>query len=214
MFTRGDRTVATAERRPAIIPQVQGSPPIEPPRRVSIHGVSGSGKTTLGRELARRLGLRHLETDALVHGPNWAETPDAELRRLVSDVIRDDRWVIDSDYRRKLGTLVLEHADTAVWLDLPLHVCLRRLWSRTAGRIRGDERLWNDNTESWRTALVGWDSLFVYAVRKHFAQRRSLPQLFAEPRLAHLTVVRLRSAREVSRWLDGLADESGRPSRS
>src|SRR6476646_3541733 len=101
------------------------------PQRVSLQGISGSGKTTLGRELARRHGLRHLETDALVHGPNWTETPDAELRELVGEVIREDRWVIDSDYRRKLGTLVLEHADTAVWLDLPLHTCLRRLWART-----------------------------------------------------------------------------------
>jgi adenylate kinase family enzyme len=180
------------------------APSIEPPQRVSIQGISGSGKTTLGRELARRHGLRHLETDALVHGPNWAETPDAELRKLVGDVIRDDRWVIDSDYRRKLGTLVLEHADTAVWLDLPLHVCLRRLWRRTARRIRGDEQLWNGNRESWRTALVGWDSLFMYAIRKHYTQRRTLPRLFAQPRLAHLEIVRLRSPGEVSRWLDRL----------
>jgi adenylate kinase family enzyme len=193
---------------------VNGVRSTEPPRRVSIQGISGSGKTTLGRELARRLGLRHLETDALVHGPNWTETPDAELRALVSEVIRDDRWVIDSDYRRKLGTLVLEHADTAVWLDLPLHLCLRRLWSRTARRIRGDERLWNDNAESWRTALVGWDSLFVYAIRKYYAQRRTLPRLFAQPQLAHLKVVRLRSPGEVSRWLNRLGDESGRPPQS
>ena len=183
----------------------------EPPRRVSIQGISGSGKTTLGRELARRLGLRHLETDALVHGPNWTETPDAELRALVSEVIRDDRWVIDSDYRRKLGTLVLEHADTAVWLDLPLHLCLRRLWSRTARRIRGDERLWNDNAESWRTALVGWDSLFVYAIRKHVAQRRDLPKLFARPEIAHARVVRLRTPAAVEAWAATVAGDGDCP---
>jgi adenylate kinase family enzyme len=183
---------------------MDSAPSIEPPQRISIQGISGSGKTTLGRELARRHGLRHLETDALVHGPDWAETPDAELRELVGEVLRDDRWVIDSDYRPKLGTLVLEHADTAVWLDLPLHVCLGRLWTRTARRIRGDEQLWNGNRESWRTALVGWDSLFMYAIRKHYTQRRTLPRMFAEPRLAHLEIVRLRSPREVSRWLDRL----------
>ena len=49
-------------------------------RSVSIQGISGSGKTTLGRALAARLGVPHLETDALVHGPDWTETPDAELR--------------------------------------------------------------------------------------------------------------------------------------
>ena len=174
------------------------------PQRVSLQGISGSGKTTLGRELGIRLGLRHLETDALVHGPNWAETPDDELRARLGEVIASGRWVIDSDYRRKVGTMVLEAADTVVWLDMPLHLCLYRLWRRTHRRIRGDERLWNDNKESWRTALVGWDSLFAYAVRKHFSQRRTLPELLRQPQLGHLHVVRLRSPAQVQRWLDSV----------
>jgi len=177
------------------------------PRRVSIQGISGSGKTSLGRELERRLGLPHLETDGLVHGPNWSETPDDELRRLLEPLLAQERWVIDSDYRRKVGTLVLEHADTVVWLDLPLHVCLRRLWKRTRGRMRGDERLWSDNKESWRGAFGGWDSLFVYAIRKNFSARRKLPELFARPELAHLEVVRLRSSQAVIGWLDNLERE-------
>ena len=37
----------------------------------------------MGRELAGRLGIRHLETDGLVHGPGWTETPDAELRAAI-----------------------------------------------------------------------------------------------------------------------------------
>ena len=109
--------------------------------------------------------------------------------------------MIDSDYRRKLGTLVLERADTVVWLDLPLHVCLRRLWRRTVPRIRERQELWNGNRESWRAAFWGWDSLFVYAVRKHASQRRTLPELLARPELAHLKVVRLRSPAAVERWL-------------
>jgi adenylate kinase family enzyme len=177
---------------------------------VSIQGISGSGKTTLGRVLAARLGVPHLETDALVHGPDWAETPDDELRAAVAPLIRSDGWVIDSDYRRKLGTLVLEHADTVVWLDLPLHVCLGRLLRRTVGRVRRSEELWNRNRESWRSAFWGWDSLFAYAVRKHVSQRRSLPELFARPELAHLELVRLRSPAAVERWL-GTVTAAARP---
>lgn len=170
-------------------------------RTVSIQGISGSGKTTLGAALAARLGVPHLETDALVHGPDWAETPDDELRAAIEEFMRPGGWVIDSDYRRKLGTLVLERADTVVWLDLPLRVCLRRLWGRTIPRIRGQQPLWNDNRESWRAAFWGWESLFVYAIRKHRSQRRTLPELLARPELAHLRVVRLRSPAEVERWL-------------
>jgi adenylate kinase family enzyme len=170
-------------------------------RSVSIQGISGSGKTTLGAALAARLGVPHLETDALVHGPGWSEAPDDDLRAAVEEFMRSDGWVIDSDYRRKLGTLVLERADTVVWLDLPLRVCLRRLWGRTMPRIRQQQPLWNDNRESWRAAFLGWDSLFVYAIRKHLTQRRRLPKLLAQPELRHLDVVRLQSPAAVDRWL-------------
>jgi adenylate kinase family enzyme len=169
---------------------------------VSIQGISGSGKTTLGAALAERLGVPHLETDALVHGPGWTETPDAQLRAAVEPILRSDGWVVDSDYRRKLGTLVLARADTVVWLDLPLRVCLRRLWGRTIPRIRDQQPLWNDNRESWRGAFWGWESLFVYAIRRHVGRRRRFTELLARPELAHLEVVRLRSPAEVERWLE------------
>jgi len=96
-------------------------------------------------------------------------------------------WVIDGNYERKLETLVIDAADTIVWLDLPLHTLLLRLWRRTATRIRGDVELWNGNRESWRTALWGLDSLFVWAVRSF---------LSSPPRVATLAglVSRLRSA--------------------
>jgi adenylate kinase family enzyme len=170
-------------------------------RTVSIQGISGSGKTTVGAALAARLGVPHLETDGLVHGPDWAETSDDDLRAALEAFMQSDGWVIDSDYRRKVGTLVLERADTVVWLDLPLRVCLRRLWGRTVPRIREQQELWNGNRESWRAAFGGWDSLFVYAIRKHVTQRRRFRALLARPELAHLDVVRLRSPREVEDWL-------------
>ena len=99
---------------------------------------------------------------------------------------------------------MLESADTVVWLDLPLHVCLRRLWGRTLPRIRNREELWNGNRESWRAAFWGWDSLFVFAVRKHVGHRRRFTELLARPELAHLEVVRLRSPAAVEAWLDGI----------
>ncbi len=170
-------------------------------RRIVFQGISGSGKTTLARRVAAALDVPFVETDALVHGPGWSETGDAELRELLRPTVESAGWVLDSDYRRKLGTYVMEHADTVVWLDLPLRVCLRRLWGRTIPRIRTQEPLWNGNTESWRDAFGGWDSLFVYAIRKHVAQRRDLPRLLAQPELAHVEVVRLRTPAAVDAWL-------------
>ena len=40
-----------------------------------IASASGNGKTTMGRELAQRMGVPFVELDAVVHGPNWTETP-------------------------------------------------------------------------------------------------------------------------------------------
>jgi shikimate kinase len=65
-------------------------------KRVAVLATTtGNGNTTLGRELAGRLDVRFVELDALVHGPGWAETPDAELRRLVEPIVESDGWVID-----------------------------------------------------------------------------------------------------------------------
>ena len=166
-------------------------------RRIAvIASASGNGKTTLGRALALRLDVPFVELDSLVHGPNWTETPDDELRALVEPIVRSDGWVIDGTYDRKLGTLVLDAADTIVWLDLPLHVWFPRLLRRTYRRWRRHEELWNENREMLRNAFWGRESLFVYALGSHFRRRRDWPA-----RLARYPVVRLRSVEAVERWL-------------
>jgi adenylate kinase family enzyme len=172
-------------------------------RKVAIiASASGNGKTTLGRELAARLGVPFVELDALVHGPGWTETADAELQRLVAPIVASEGWVIDGTYVRKLGRLVLDAADTIVWLDLPVRVWLPRLVRRSARRMRGFEPLWNDNRETLKGLVWGRESLFGYALISHFRRRREWPaQLAGHP------VVRLRKPAEVQRWLD--AQEPG-----
>ena len=130
--------------------------------RVNVKGISGSGKSTFSAELARRLGVPHLELDAIHHGPNWTEASPEELRARVREFMATapDGWVIDGNYESKLGDLVLGAAERIVWLDPPLRVALRRLWRRTLTRIRHDVELWSGNRESWRGGFWGRDSLF------------------------------------------------------
>ena len=166
-------------------------------RRVAIvASASGCGKTTVGRALAARLGVPFVELDALNHGPGWTEATAEELREKVAPLVAQEAWVIDGGYQGKLGTLVLDAADTVVWLDLPLRTWLPRLLRRTFRRIVRKEELWGGNRETLRGAFLGHDALIPFALR-HFRRRRQI----YPGRLARYRLVRLRSQREVDRWL-------------
>ena len=164
-----------------------------------IGSASGNGKTTFARELATRLEAPFHELDALVHGPGWVETPDDVLRRQVEQIVAGDAWVIDGAYRGKIGTLVLDAADTVVWLDLPLVVWLPRLVRRTFRRIRRREELWNSNRETFRSAFWGRESLVFFALRSHIRRRRDYPAA-----LADLPVIRLRTRAAVAEFLESV----------
>ena len=170
-------------------------------RRVAIvSSASGSGKTTLGRELARRLGVPFHELDALNHGPGWIEATPDELRSLVEPLLAEPSWVVDGSYRSKLGDLVFEHADVVVWLDVPRRIWLPRLLRRTFRRVVTREELWSGNRESLRNVLFSRESLLLFALRNYPRRRRLYPS-----ELAAYDVVRLRSPREVERWLEGVS---------
>ena len=176
-------------------------------RRVAIiASASGCGKTTFGRALAARLEIPYHELDAIHWRSGWRETDPAALRRHVEPLVAGDAWVIDGSYRGKLGDLVLEAADTVVWLDLPRRVWLARLVRRTLRRIMLREELWNGNRESLRGALVGPGSLFGYALRAAPRRRQRWPR-----ELARFRVARLRSQREVAAFLRSASRQDGQP---
>lgn len=173
-------------------------------RRVWVIGASGSGKTTLSAEVARRLGVEHVELDALHHGPNWAEPDPDEFRALIGGIAAGPEWVIDGSYGAKLGDMVPDAADTLVWIDLPLWLTVTRLVTRTSRRLAYREELWNGNRETVRDAFYGPESLLWWAVRKHVDYRRTFPERFAKEAWAGKRIVRLRSQRDIDRFLDSL----------
>lgn len=165
-------------------------------RRVVILGTSGAGKTTLARALAEIHDLPHIDLDALTSGTYPPITGEAFVTR-VREIVARSGWVIDGDYQRGLGELVLSRAEVTVWLDLPLRVSLARMWRRTSSDIRAGAR----------TVHIGLLRWVAHEVSSHVRRRFVMPKrLSAHP---GLHVVHLRNQEQVDRWLE--AQTSRRP---
>lgn len=162
--------------------------------------MSGAGKTTLARRVASVIGAPHTEIDALFHGPGWVPRP-----QFLDDVrafVAQDAWTTEWQYS-EARPILAARADLLVWLDLPFAtVTLPRLLLRTVGRRVRREELWNGNVEPplW-TVLTDREHVVRWAVHTRGKLRVRVPQL--EEQAPHLVVVRLRSPREVTRWVDG-----------
>jgi adenylate kinase family enzyme len=137
-------------------------------RRVEVIGPSCSGKTTTARRLAAILGVPYIELDALHHDAGWTEAPAELLQQRVRAAFdaAPDGWVVDGTYFGKLGNLVIDAADTIVWLDIPYRTAIRRVLSRTTRRAIRREELWNGNRESLRLAFSR-ESIVLWVLRTH-----------------------------------------------
>ena len=171
--------------------------------RVAVLGMTASGKSTLAKELARLLGVPHIELDGIVHGPNWVDLSDEEFRARTAGALGDGGWVSDGNYSA-VRDLTIGQAETVVWLDYPIIIPLWRVFPRTLRRIILREELWNGNRETWRGALFGRHSLVVWILRMHHKQRREFATILGAPEHAHRTIIRLRSPQATARWLRGI----------
>ncbi|MDA1195176.1 MAG: AAA family ATPase [Planctomycetota bacterium] len=170
-------------------------PALELPDRIWIVGPCGAGKSTVARMLAERMGVAPTHMDELHWLPDWVERKPDETGALLAPIVASPRWVIDGNY----GSFRQPHMDRVqltVWLDLPLRVTFSRLLRRGLRRSLRGEACCNGNHESLRRTFWHKDSLLLYALQTHRRRRRDLT---AE--LATRPYVRLRSQREVERWL-------------
>jgi adenylate kinase family enzyme len=167
-------------------------------RRVAVIGGSCSGKTTVSRALAARLGVPFIELDALHHDANWTEAPAELLQERVSAALAaaPDGWVVDGNYYGKLGSLVIDQADTVVWLDVPYATAIRRVLVRTWSRLFRRTELWNGNRERLRDTF-GRNSIVWWVLTTH----RGFAAKWEERLAGHPHVVRIR---EAGAWLQSI----------
>lgn len=107
-------------------------------QRVMVIGPCGAGKSTAGFELAKLTGLPLHHMDRLGWNPGWVETDDETLRQRVIAVAAEDRWIIEGNYGGTME-LRLPRADTVIYLDYPITLCLFRIIRRIL-HYRGTNR--------------------------------------------------------------------------
>ena len=171
-------------------------------------GSSGSGKTTMAFALSDALGVPRLELDSIYHQPNWTPLPDEELRARVIDFVSGDRWVVDGNYTSQgVNDVVLDAADTVVWVDMPRRVVMQRVISRSFRRAASGEELWNGNTERWPNLfkLDPEENIILWAWTRFADTRAKYEDRLVEPRFSHLEVHRLRTPREADAFVRTLA---------
>jgi adenylate kinase family enzyme len=173
-------------------------------QRVSVVGNSGSGKSTLAAALSEHLAIPWFELDSIYHQPGWNQLPAPEFRARVREAAAADAWVIDGNYTA-VRDLVWARADTVVWIDLPRPLVMYRVISRSLRRAVLRQELWNGNREPWSNWLTldPERSIIMWSWTQHADYRVRYAAAMADPDLAHLAFVRLRSPAAVKRFVSG-----------
>ncbi|ALX49278.1 topology modulation protein [Lentibacillus amyloliquefaciens] len=109
--------------------------------RIMVVGVSaGVGKSTFARELGERLNVEVFHLDALHWRPNWVEAPKEDFKSAQKEIVTRKQWIIEGNYSSTYD-IRAEKADTIIYLELPLIVCLYRVtkrWLTHIGKTRPD----------------------------------------------------------------------------
>lgn len=175
-------------------------------QRILIWGCSCSGKSTLADELARSHKSTFVDLDALNWLPNWVglnATDPERLEQRIRDATKGNAWVVAGSYTQQSQATFWPQLETIIWLDLPLHVLLRRVLVRSWRRWRSQELLWGTNREDFWSQLKIWnkeDSL-VWWILNTFKRRRKLTlEYMQDPQWRHIQWVRLGSEREVAQF--------------
>ena len=100
--------------------------------RLCILGPSNSGKSTLALANAEKTDSPVVHLDQLFHQPGtrWQERPEAEFLALHESAVQQERWVMEGNYTRYLGSR-LARATGLIMLDISMPVMLRRYFYRT-----------------------------------------------------------------------------------
>ncbi len=84
--------------------------------KISIIGGSGTGKTTLSESLSKDVNIPVYHIDGIHHLKNWKVRDSNERDKIILDLIKKEKWIIDGTYHSTLQAR-LEKSDLIIYLD-------------------------------------------------------------------------------------------------
>ena len=98
--------------------------------KILIIGIVASGKTTLAKKLSKVLDIKHYEIDSVVHDDvNKVKRSEKEQKKILSKINKENDWIIEGTLRGHLFYLC-DWADKIIYLDIPINVRRRRIFTR------------------------------------------------------------------------------------
>jgi adenylate kinase family enzyme len=164
-------------------------------KKIVLIGSGGSGKSTLARQLGEKLKIKVYHLDALFWKPNWVGVPKDEQRKVQTDLVKKEEWIIDGNYG---GTMEirLNAADTIIFLDIQRTICVYRAFKRMLqyrNKTRPD--MGNGNKERFDLDFLKW--IWDYPKTKRPNILKRLEQLSEDKQ-----VIILKSPKEVQQFSD------------
>lgn len=169
--------------------------------KIIVVGSSGSGKSTFSKQLSAKLQIPYIEMDYLFWKPQWTEPGDEEFFEKILASIDRPKWVLDGNYGRS-HHLTWKDADTVIWLDLPFWLTLYQNVSRSVKRAIIRKELWKGtgNKESF-LKMFSKDSIVLWLIKTYDRNVKRYEERMKDPKYSHIRFIRLRSRREVKRFL-------------
>jgi len=136
--------------------------------KIHIIGCSGCGKTYLAKKLSEKYGIPHFDLDDIFWDNSSScygvKRPIEERTALLSDILTNDRWIIEGVYYSWCGE-IFEKADIIYFLDTPKYVYKWRIVKRFIKRKLGIEK---GDKESLKSviSLLKWTDKFQKVNRK------------------------------------------------
>ena len=108
--------------------------------KILIVGIVASGKTTLARKLSKLLDIKHYEIDSVVHDDiNNVKRSEAEQKKIFKKIDKNSNWIIEGTLRKHLFYLC-GMADKIIYLDIPVKVRKKRIFTRFVRQLFGIEK--------------------------------------------------------------------------